>query len=55
VYEVPGDVGKDAAELALAFGCAVIVREVDKKAPENKVTAPPETKAPAKKKAKSKK
>jgi len=57
-YNVPGDIDKDAAELALAFRCAEIVEEPkpEKKAPENKAVAVPENKATkAKKKAKGKK
>jgi len=50
-YEVPRQVDKDAAHLALEMGAAVIVPEVvkkqskfTKKAPENKVTRAKESK-----------
>ena len=44
-YEVPRNVDKEAAELALAFGAAVIMpKTVKKKAPENKARKAKETK-----------
>lgn len=53
-YDVPAEVDKEAANLAISFGAAVRVIEkpAEKKAPENKVVSAPKTKAKRAKKAK---
>lgn len=45
-YNVPAQVPEHIARLAIDFGKAVVVKQpmVEKRAPENKVVVPPETK-----------
>ncbi len=52
-YDVPSEVRHEVAKLAIDFGRAVVVKPpmVEKRAPENKVIAPPETKVESETKA----
>ena len=47
-YEVPRNVSKEVAELAISFGAAVIIPQMGfiprKRAPKNKMAMPPENK-----------